>query len=565
MMALGSAVCARAQAEADDKGSRSTAPGAIAGRVVNESGQPMPNAVVTIRGYGAVEGRSVTTDEEGNFRVADLPPIAYLVTTRSVAYVPRPRDPGVNPLAYYRSGDSVRLEMMKGGVITGTVKRSNSEPIVSVTVKAYMIRDYKGQPVRYATPREQRTDDRGVYRIFGLPPGTYIVAAGGGSISGYGVDPFATDVSTYAPSATRNTAAEFIVRAGDETNNVDIQYRDETGHFVSGSVTALAATEPPRSFQLTLISVFNGVEQAAHDSYQSPFAPGFVFSGVADGEYDLVARNNSGAGWSLSESRRIKVRGADVTGIELNVKPLASMNGIVVLEDSKAPECQSKRRPLFGEIVIAPWHNEKNTPRDQPQFIWGLGGPVTPDKQGSFTLRNLAAAQYRFVTRPTEKFWYLKSTSWPAAPKATQLNQPLDADGNWTTIKSGDKYSGLTVTFAGGAASMAGRVDQADQKHSRLLVYLTPAELDKRSDVLRYFVVSPAEDGSFELSNVPPGRYWIVAKAAAETDTNMFSKLRMPDESELRARIGREAEMEKFETDFKPCQNVVEFRLPLRP
>ena len=75
----------------------------------------------------------------------------------------------------------------------------------------------------------------------------------------------------------------------------------------------------------------------------------------------------------------------------------------------------------------------------------------------------------------------------------------------------------------------------------------------------------PAEDGSFVLSSVPPGRYWIVAKTATATDTNMLSKLRMPDERELRLRILHDAETEKVETELKPCQNVSEFRLAFNP
>jgi hypothetical protein len=66
---LGCAVSGRAQAETENKGARSNALGVVAGSVVNESGQPMRNAVVTIRSYGAGEGRSVTTDEEGNLLV----------------------------------------------------------------------------------------------------------------------------------------------------------------------------------------------------------------------------------------------------------------------------------------------------------------------------------------------------------------------------------------------------------------------------------------------------------------------------------------------------------------
>ena len=84
--------------------------------------------------------------------------------------------------------------------------------MVVVPVRAYMIRDSRGQPTRYGTPSQERTtDDRGVYRIYGLAPGTYLVAAGGGRSSAYSVSAYATDAPTYAPSSTRDTAAEVVV------------------------------------------------------------------------------------------------------------------------------------------------------------------------------------------------------------------------------------------------------------------------------------------------------------------------------------------------------------------
>jgi hypothetical protein len=553
-----SAILVSAQTEPDDKAGVA-AKGKITGRVVDQSGQPVAYAEVYVRGYAASGGQKVIADKDGSFEVLDLPPIAYLISAAAPTYVPRPRDPDVNPIGYYRIGETVRLEMLKGGVITGAVKRANGEPVVGIRVNLYLVRDFKGQPVRYSTStREASTDDRGVYRIYGLPTGTYVVAAGGGEIDSYDVDPFASDARTYSPSSTRDTAAEITVTAGEETSNVDIRYRDEPGHLVSGTVIGLANAQT-QSYQIRLHSIFNGIEQASYEAYQSPGTHGFVFSGVADGDYTMVAR-------PYSESRPIKVRGADITGIELSMKPLASVSGSVVLEDSKVAECQGKRRPVLGEIVIAAWHNEKNEPKDQPQFVWGLGGPRTPDQQGAFTLLSLATGQYRFVTRPLVKYWYLKSIAWPPAAKAVQMNQPLDAARNWTTIKSGEKYSGLTITFAAGAASIAGKVEpRSGQKVlSRVFVYLTPVEADKLEDVLRYFVSLAAEDGTFLLSNLPPGRYRIVAKAAAETDTNMLTKLRLPDESELRAKISREGELEKTTAELKPCQNVTDYRVPLR-
>jgi hypothetical protein len=564
---FGCATIVCAQSEPAEKSSDANTKGTITGRVVDENGQPMPNTQVSISGYGGSARQVVTSDADGKFRATDLSRMSYLISASSPAYVARPRDPDLDPIGYYHIGDSVRLEMMKGGVITGSVTRANGEPIVSISVYAYMIRDYRGQAPRYSSPvGRQQTDDRGIYRIYGLASGTYIVAAGGGRASGYQVNPFAMDAVTFAPSSTRDTAAEVSVNAGEEDSGVDIRYRDEPGHTVSGTVANANAADQEQGFTIMLTSVLNGLEQTAASAYQPGGTHGFMFTGVADGDYQVIAQTYSPAGgWSLSESQRVRVKDADLTGIELTVKPLASIRGAVVLEDSKVAECQGKRRPVFGEIVIGAYHNEKNVAKDQPQSIWGLGAPVTPDGQGTFTLRNLAAGQYRFITRPSAKYWYLRSIAWPSTSKAAQANRPLDAARNWTTVKTADKLSGLNITFAAGAASLQGRIEtSAGKLPPRAFVYLAPAEPEQREDILRYFVSLAAEDGTFDLGNIPPGSYWVIARAATTSDTNMQSKMRLPDEAELRAKILHDGEAAQNQAELKPCQNLTAYKLPFR-
>src|SRR5687767_1100607 len=175
-LTLGSAVAA--QSQPDEKSTEGTATGKISGHVVNEAGQPLADALVTVRTYGfGAASRTTTTASDGSFQVAGLDSVAYLISASFPGYVPAPRDPDVNPIGYYRVGESVRLEMIKGGVITGTVTRATGEPVVVVPVRAYMIRDSNGQPTRYGTPvQERNTDDLGVYRIYGLAPGAYLVA-----------------------------------------------------------------------------------------------------------------------------------------------------------------------------------------------------------------------------------------------------------------------------------------------------------------------------------------------------------------------------------------------------
>ncbi len=560
-----------AQSQPDEKSTEGTTTGKISGHVVNDAGQPLAEAVVTVRTYGfGAANRTTTTERDGSFQVTGLDSVAYLISASFPGYVPAPRDPDINPIGYYRVGESVRLEMIKGGVITGTVSRSTGEPVVVVPVLAYMIRDSRGQPTRYGTPSQERTtDDRGVYRIYGLAPGTYLVAAGGGRSSAYNVSAYAADAPTYAPSSTRDTAAEIVVHTGEEIADLDIRYRGETGHAVSGVVNSKLTTDQPQGFSITLVSTLS---QLSHSSFQPPGERGFSIYGVADGDYDVIAQSflPATAEWILSEPRRIKVRGADITGIELTASTLGSIRGRVMLEDSKASECKDKRRPLFGETLVTPWHNEKGAAKDQPRFVWALGNPTLPDKQGDFTLRNLAPGQYRFNARPMARYWYLKSISWQssslASPKAIPETQPADAARNWTTLKAGDRMSGLTIVLAEGAASVLGQIEVAEGQSlpSRMFVYLVPVEREKSNDVLRFFTSIVSADGTFEMINLAPGRYRIVAKAVAENESNMLSKLRLPDEAEMRAKLLREAEATNIEIELKPCQNLRDYRLSLR-
>ena len=98
--------------------------GAITGRVVNESGQPLSDAVVTVRPYGSGERPHMTsTDHDGNFRVTGLSPVVYLASASLPAYTAAPRDPDSTQATSYRIGDTIDLVLIKGGVITAALKR----------------------------------------------------------------------------------------------------------------------------------------------------------------------------------------------------------------------------------------------------------------------------------------------------------------------------------------------------------------------------------------------------------------------------------------------------------
>ena len=546
--------------------------GAITGRVVNENGEPLQDALVIIRTFASTTPpQNVFTDRDGRFRATGLSSAVYLASAALVAYTSAPRDPDSTQATSYRVGDDINIVLIKGGVIAGTVTTSTGNPVVGVRVRVQMIRDGNGQPSRYGSlTRSHTTDDRGMYRIYGLPTGTYLVFAGGGG-SNSNDGPYDNDAPTYSPSSVRDTAAEISVRAGEETGDIDIRYRGETARTISGNVIGPVTAEPYGS-SITLTSTLDGGSQLSDIVYVQPGVRGFIISGVADGEYYVTAQSFLPGGTHVSEPKRISVRGTDVTNLELTTKPLGSISGRVVLEESKAEECKGKKKAIVTETLISAWHNEKESAKDRPQFIWAMGGPVYPTAQGDVTLRNLAAGQYQIIARQFAKYWYLRSITLPvppsAAPKPNQSKSALtDRVLNWTTLRPGELLTGLVVTVAEGAASVRGQVTTAEESSipGRMYVYLLPAERERVQDLMRYFATPIAADKTIEFNNVPPGRYLVVVQPALDNVRPTLTKLRLPDEGETRSRLQRNAEGEKVELELKPCQNLVGYQIPFKP
>lgn len=540
--------------------------GTISGKVVNESGQPLAGATLFIRPVNVNTGRSSTTDSEGSFRINNLDPGLYSLLANAPAYTPPPSDPDV-PATYYRIGDSVRLELVRGGVITGTVTNAAGEPVIAIRVRANMVRDSKGQIPR--TPSfgflEQSTDDRGIYRIYGLAPGTYLVSAGGsGAAQSFQLNAYDSDVPTYAPSSTRDNAAEVSVRSGEEST-ADIRYRGEPGHTISGTVKVSGTN----GSSVTLAPAGVGVMPTG-GSFQPPGSRGFAFSGLGDGDYDLVAQEVTSTPSSLtplfsfSEAKRVTVRGASVSGIELVPRPLASVSGRISLEPSKAAECQGKRPVLLAETIVHFRRHEKDTEKEDSITLRMMASSASPDKNGGFVLRNLLPGRYQFDPRFYARYWYLQSINRSAAaPTTAAKSQPAtsksDAAATWTVVKAGDQLTNLTINLAEGAASLRGRL-AAPEPPAGMSLYLMPSEQDKGEDVLRFFVTEIAVDGTFALTNLPPGKYLALLRPV-DSQTATLVKLRLPEAAAARTKLRRTAEGQKTEIELKPCQNLIDYQM----
>ncbi|HXG93796.1 MAG TPA: carboxypeptidase-like regulatory domain-containing protein [Blastocatellia bacterium] len=564
-------VCAQALAQSSREsrqgraGQRRADP--ITGRIISDTGQPIANARVGLNSLArSSQGyRTVNADEDGRFRFDDLAPGLYNITPNAAGYTTAGES--TEP-KYYRPGDNVEITLIKGGVITGMVTSPTGEPVVAVQVRAIRVRDGEGRPVRSQQQPtiDRQTDDRGVYRLYGLKPGSYIVQAGGRSLYYYStqfINAYAEDVPTFFPSSTRDDAAEVTVRSGEEISGIDIRYRGERGHAVSGRITSALPPEVSNSyFPVLLVHASSGFIQS---QAQADFRSGngsFAFYGVPDGDYVLVARRSGYEDQKGVSSPRIpvKVKGADVTGLEVKVAPLGVIAGRVVIERAQATDKKTKceiKRPLSAEETIVNLRFDDNEKRDDLSSFYISGMRSMPNEKGDFVLYDLEPGRYYIAMKPIDENYYVRAIKLAAEG---QSKPPQDAARNGISVKQGERIADLTITIAEGAASLSGRVitsKEGERLAESLRVHLIPAEKESTDDLLRFYEATAQGDGSFALNNVAPGRYLILARAISDKDKDGARPLARDPLARMNLR--REAEAANLSIELQPCQRVSDF------
>jgi hypothetical protein len=547
--------------------------GSIKGRLVADDGQPLTNANVLAQSLTTTPSVKPTgVDSDGRFSFNDLPPAAYLIIATAPGYVDQSMSLGdTTKWPRHLIGSSIRITMIRGGVITGLVTNAKGEPVVGVPVHATQINAPASLTSYFTGAGVTETDDRGIYRLYGLLPGQYIINAGGSAQFGrFSASGFDNDVPTYYPSATRDTAVPVSVRGGDETSGIDIKYKGAEGHSIGGSV--LGNIEA--SAQVGAITIF-----LANTGSTSVLSLGIVaindprrafsFDGVADGEYEIFASylaNQSGS--ALAASKRVTVRGGDVTGVELQLAPLASITGSVNLKAIKPEDKCDKRVSQVVETIPTLARDEPRKSGNQSLVSLLAGGLGTLNDKGEFAMRNLEAGRYRFeVKLPTES-WYVSAINTPAGaaqgpPPTGPAQTPVANPGPWqgvVTIKSGEKLSGVTVVIGQDAAALKGRLETQGAIAEGTRVHLIPFEREQANNVLRYSETFVKSDGSFAFTNVAPGHYFMLQRVDPLVEVDAPARPISWDPV-LRAKLRLEAEKANRIVELKPCERVVDYTL----
>jgi hypothetical protein len=547
-----------------------TADGFIKGRVVTENGQPIPYAMVNVFGVGGPVGQpsvniETVADEEGNFSTSGLPALPYLVSAWSPGYVPASNSPVFNPFEtsqphFVNVGEVLTVQMIRGGVITGRVTNEANQPVVGAPVRATRIKDESGAStevnIDYKYLWTRTTDDRGIYRIYGLAPGSYIVGAGGRDNSSSRPTPFAGRMTTYHPSSTRDAATLINVSSGIEAANIDIRYRGEKGFAISGKINGASATQSS-----TTVYLRNSLdkETIATTNSQSNNRNGYAFYGIPNGNYEVIAKNDGGEGENgfASIPRSVNIKESDLNGVDITLLPNATLLGAIVIltPESEMPECRSHRKSYPEEVIV-------RAKRDEPSTILSTGfpgyGTSTPNGTGFFTINNLTSGMHHIELELPDKTWYLKTMAMTGSRILIDPREGLN-------VKGGDKLRGLTLTIAQGAAVLKGKVivPEGSRLPAELQVVLVPAETESIDDILRYVSTSTKSDGTFSFSHLAPGQYLILTRLIPKPDLNNKPVQSARVGATERKKLRREAETANLRVELKPCSQITDYALPL--
>ena len=317
--------------------------GTISGMVTMAgTGQPARKVRVNLSGAELRGSRSTNTDDQGRFSFTALPAGRFTLSVNkpghlSVTY--GQRRPGTQGTPIQLSDGQkfqAQLQIPRGSVLTGVVLDENGEATPGTSVRAMrLVR--QGERRTLQSAGSGSTDDRGMYRIFGLQPGDYVVCA----------------------TPRNNQVSDF------ERGQVEMQALRET-------LTALQAArgneDQTRNIEARLSAIQSAAPQAS-DEPLSGYAPICYPGTLSTTEASPIALN-------VGEERP----GID---FQLQLVPMARVEGMVL--NSTGGQIQNLQVTLQEASALG--------------NSFGITQSARPDNEGRFRINNVAPGQYKLSAR----------------------------------------------------------------------------------------------------------------------------------------------------------------------
>jgi sarcosine oxidase gamma subunit len=519
-----------------------TGTGVITGRVVAlDTGRPIKRARVVVTGGG--RPFSATSDDEGRFRVDALPAANYTITATKTGYVDgvhgqrRPGAPGT-PVAVSDGQQvaGITLGLMRGGVITGHVADEDGDPLAQAIVTVHRQRFVNGE--RQLTPAGvDQSDDRGQFRVFGLPPGDYFVSATAGGIErlaqqflpmlglpGGSTAETTGYAATYYPGVIEPAqAARVRLEPGQEMAGIDFPLQLVALATVRGVVAGGPATVmlvPEGSTGAGMGGGRGGIGAMAGGGRGGAMGGGlnaiigaavggalrggglrattqadgsFVIPNVSPGRYTIVARGGQ-ASADAGATTGTAIQPLAVSGVEISVAltlaPGVSAAGTVTLEADGAnvPGALTAFR-----VTLTPLGAAAAVPRP--------GRPPQTDERGEFAVTDLIPGHY-LVRGTAPQGWTLKAV-YVDGRDATDQALEIGAHG----------ASGINAIFTDRLTTLSGAVrDGTGAAPAGITVIAYPEDDAMWHSHSRHIASArTGQDGSYRFSGLPPADYLVVA------------------------------------------------------
>jgi hypothetical protein len=480
----------------------------IRGRVyAADTGLPVRKAQVRIASPDARENRLVTTDVDGRYEARELAAGRYTLTASKASYITlsfgqrRPFEAG-RPIevADKQTIDKVDFALPRGGVVTGRVLDEFGDPASDVQVTVMRYQYVQGQRRLVPAGRGSMTNDIGEFRIYGLPPSQYYVAATFrpfGPIAGESDDRTGY-APTYFPGTTNLAEAQRVaIDVGQIAADLTLTLVPTRTARVSG--TAIDASGKPLGGAMIMVSQRGGVgigpgAMVFSAGNQIKADGSFTVIGLAPGEYTLQARRPGqpfdGNGETATAS--VTVSGADISDIRLiGVRPSAIAGRV-----TSASRAAQSLRPQTMAVQLLPVD---------------LAGPLPAMGRGAvnddFSFETKSGPGRARVNLNLPTGWAIKSIR----------HRGLDVTDTGIDVRPGEDVDGLEIDITDQLTTVTGLVtgsrDEAIKDYS---VAVFSQEPDRWAFPRFQRAARPDQDGRFKIIGLPPGRYFAAAREFVE-------------------------------------------------
>ena len=523
LVALIGAVNAGGQQGRDQAGRLSVGTCAISGTVTTDEETPraLRAVTVTLSGTGLGSGIQTATDAEGRFTFDVLSPGRFTLSAEKPAYLKvwygsRTVATGPGMPIVLRDGQQLTglgVRLRRGAAIEGTVLDENGVALSSaqVTILKMAVVNGERRMVSAGIPWAT-TDDRGRYRLYGIPPGQYAVrAGGGGSVTGGArlttkallADPQSAPdgppvmrSGSYFPGVPDAAQAELVtLRAGEERVGLDIVSRLVRAARIEG-VAVGPSGQPLPDMLVGLANVTNqgvwtspgGVRPGPDGRFRiSSLAPGrYLFYGGASGTVSSD-RTDSLSLWTsteviVGEGETVETVLPFMPGIRVAGRMSPARSGRAL--DATALRLELTPLPAVPGAMVRP-------------------APVSPAADGAFAFPSVAPGRYR-LTLANGGAWTLLAATFGTSEA---LDSPL-------VVQAGSERSQLQVVVTDQASQLSGFLyDPLQRPASEFTVVVFSANRAHWDTSPRRMsgAVRVAMDGSFIVNGLPAGDYYMTA------------------------------------------------------